>query len=505
MTPTTLVRFEPRGAAAEALRSRADALLLSGAAGTGKSVPMLLRLHLACLTVPGVRCLLVRKTLVSLTASTLVSFREKVAAEAISAGVVKWYGGSSAEPAAYRYANGSVIVVGSLDQPTRLLSTEYDLVFLDEATEATPDDVDTILSRLRNGRFSAQQLLMATNPSSPTHHLKRRADAGGISIFYSKHEDNPKLWVDGEWTPEGRSYLGRLDKLTGHRFERLRWGRWTSAEGVIYTDYEAAIHLIDPFDVPAEWTRWWVVDFGYSNPFCWQHWAQDPDGRLYLVQEIYRTGRLVEDHARDIRNLVAPDGAWIAPRPRMVICDHDAEDRATLQRHLSIGTVAARKDVTAGIQLMQARLRPAGDGKPRMFFFRDATAERDQALAEAGKPTSTAEELDGYVWEPSPDGKPSKERPLKVNDHGADCARYLCAHVDQPAPINLFMDDLIRENEERRGLPRPPRRPDDDIHPSLRPGAGSGALDLSDWTGGGQTQGWRRPLGWENDPNWQGR
>jgi predicted transcriptional regulator len=40
------------------------------------------------------------------------------------------------------------------------------------------------------------------------------------------------------------------------------------------------------------------VDFGYTNPFVMQWWAEDPDGRLYLYREIYRTRRLVEDHAK---------------------------------------------------------------------------------------------------------------------------------------------------------------------------------------------------------------
>src|SRR5690606_23386404 len=133
----SVVRFEPRGAALDVLTRKDNEVLLSGAAGTGKSVGALMKLHLACLNTPNVRALIVRKTHASLTASTLVTFRQKVAAEALAAGLLRFYGGSAQEPAAFRYANGSTITVGGLDRATRLLSTEYDLCFIDEAIEVT--------------------------------------------------------------------------------------------------------------------------------------------------------------------------------------------------------------------------------------------------------------------------------------------------------------------------------------------------------------------------------
>ncbi len=35
------------------------------------------------------------------------------------------------------------------------------------------------------------------------------------------------------------------------------------------------------------------------------------------------------------------------------------------------------------------------------------------------------------MWEPSKDGRPVKEAPLKVNDHGMDAMRYAVMYVDQ--------------------------------------------------------------------------
>lgn len=447
-----VVRFEPRGAALEMLRSKAEMIVMSGAAGTGKSVPTMMKLHLACLQVPRLRCLVVRKTLTSLTASTLVSFREKVATEAIDAGIVRWYGGSSSEPAAYRYPKTkSVIVVGGLDAPTRLLSTDYDLCFLDEAVEATAEDIEIIHTRLRNGRLPYQQLLMATNPGSPVHHLKRRADGGGCRLLYSKHEDNPRLYQDGQWTPQGLSYLARLDGLTGARYHRLRWGRWVSSDGIVFEDWDPAVHVVDRFVPPAEWRRIWSVDFGLVHPFVFQEWVVDGDGRMYLHKEIFRTGALVEDHARAILRLVTEPASgvsgdadpladlvvgrrqWTGPKPSRIVCDHDAEGRATLERHLGMSTVPAHKAVLDGIEAVAARLRKAADGRPRLFLMRDARAHpADPVLVDAVRPTCTAEEWAGYIWDTG-GGKKAKESPVKEQDDGLDCTRYVAAELDRGA------------------------------------------------------------------------
>lgn len=427
----TLVRFEPRGAVLEAFRRKDGELLLSGAAGTGKTVGALTKIHLACLATPGVRALLVRKTHSSLTASTLVTFRQKVAVEALGAGLLKFYGGSPQEPAAFRYTNGSVIVVGGLDRPSRLLSTEYDLCLIDEAIEVTDEDIDTLVTRLRNGRLSYQQLIMCTNPSGPTHPLKARADAGRCTILYSRHEDNPRMFADGDWTEYGRTYLARLETLTGARYQRMRWGKWVAAEGLVYENFDPAIHIVDQLPrTAATWKRWMSIDFGYSNPFVCQFWAEDPDGRLWLYREIYRTQRLVEDHAKHIKSLVTKsDGTWREPKPQAIICDHDAEDRATFERHFGMATTAARKTISDGIQAVQARLKVRPDGKPRLFVVAGALVEPDPELAAAKKPLCFTDEVAGYVWPTNV--KPDKrEAPVKEDDHGMDAARYMVAHRD---------------------------------------------------------------------------
>jgi phage terminase large subunit len=394
------------------------------------------KLHAMCLLNPGMRGLIARKSATSLSSTALVTWRRFVAAEAIEAGDVVYYGGSGQEPASYQYKNGSVVVIGGLDKVSKIMSAEYDVIYIQEATELTENDWEALTTRLRNWRVSFQQLIADCNPSHPDHWLKLRADRGVTTMFASVHEENPVLFKpDGTLTQNGKDYMKKLDSLTGVRYKRLRLGLWVAAEGVIYEEYSSTMHLIDsvpvhtahsdPNGIPMEWTRYWAVDFGYTNPFVLQCWAEDPDGRLYLYREIYHTQRTVDQHARKILSLVLNErGAWREPKPRAIICDHDAEGRAVLERELRMAVEPAHKSVLEGIEAVQVRLRPTEQG-PRILLLRNALVEEDPELRESGRPTCTIDEIPGYVW-----SNKKKEEPVKEDDHGCDAMRYMAAYKD---------------------------------------------------------------------------
>lgn len=441
--------FKPRGAALELMKYRGPRVLLAGPAGTGKSRAALEKLHYICLLTPNVRCLILRKTAVSLAASAIATYERDVATQALIDGTVRFFGGSSREPAQYRYSNGSTIALGGMDNPMKVMSTERDVIFVQEATELTVDDWEMADSRLRNGVLSFQQLIADCNPQDPGHWLKLACEAGKVKMLHSRHEDNPRYFDDaGSTTPEGTDYIARLDALSGVRYLRLRKGIWAAAEGVIYEEFNPALHVVDRFSIPADWRRIWSVDFGYVHPFVWQDWAVDPDGCMILVREIYRTQTLVEDHARVMRRLmglgpidsltgrelpyVGPEvTGWDAKRPSITVCDHDAEDRATLERHLGWPTRPANKNVADGIQATAARWRPDGRGRARIKLFRDAVVGgRDPLLVDAKKPASTPEEIPTYVWNDK-----GKDEPRKIEDDGSDTVRYAVMEVDvQPRP-----------------------------------------------------------------------
>jgi PBSX family phage terminase large subunit len=432
--------YEAFGAAKQLWTDRRPEVLLSGPAGTGKSRACLEKLHAVCLRWPRSRCLIVRKTRESLTETGLVTFEEKVLPE----GSPVASGAQRRVRQSYTYPNGSSIVVGGMDKATKIMSTEYDLIYVQEAIELLENDWESLTTRLRNAVVPFQQLIADTNPDSPRHWLKLRCDRGSTAMLDSRHEDNPTLWdrAAGDWLPRGVDYIRRLDALTGARKPRLRYGKWVQAEGAIYEDWDRNEHLVDRFEIPKGWRRIRSIDFGFVNPFSCQWWAIDGDGRMYLYREIYRTKRIVADHAREIARL--SEGETY----EFTVCDHDAEDRATLLAG-GIGTIPARKEVLVGIQATQDRLRDPGDGRPRLVILRDSLVGRDEALVEAKKPFCTEQEIDGYIWSNNGiDGKPLKEEPLKINDHGCDAMRYAVMAVDRGV-LPIEPDDVRAAREAR--------------------------------------------------------
>jgi PBSX family phage terminase large subunit len=438
--------YSPRGSARELFKRRNSEVLVSGPAGTGKSRACLEKVNLACLRTPYTRALIVRKTLASLGATGLMTWREKVVAEGLAYGVLKFFGGSAQEPAQYRYQNGSVVVIGGMDKATKIMSSEYDLIYVQEATELTEDDWEVLTTRLRNGRLSFQQIIADCNPDRPTHWLKVRCDQGKCVMLNSTHRENPVYYsAAGELTESGESYLEKLSRLSGVRKLRLLEGKWVAADGLVYDEYDQTKHLLDRFEIPQNWKRWWAVDFGYTNPFVCQFWAEDPDGRLFLYREIYMTRKTVDQHAKDIAFQVIESpkktgdsgwsGIWKEPKPQAVICDHDAEGRKVLERELGLPTKNAEKKVLEGVQAVQRRLREEKDGKPRIFFLRDSLVSRDQELEDAKRPCCTVDELTGYIWEQGRDQL--KENPRKQDDHGMDAMRYLVADRDLRSSVGV--------------------------------------------------------------------
>jgi PBSX family phage terminase large subunit len=403
--------YEPFGGARDLFYCKAPEVLLDGPSGTGKSRALLEKVHLCLLKYRGARALILRKSRKSMTDSVLVTFEEKV----LPVGDPIKAGASRPMRHAYRYPNGSELVVGGMDSADKIMSTEYDLIAVFESTELTEDDWEKLTTRLRNGVIPYQQIIADCNPSGPTHWLNQRCLTGQTHRILSRHEDNPSVT---------ESYLDTLRALTGARRARLYEGKWAAQEGLVYEDFDAAVHVLDR--MPKGWETWRrvrSVDFGFTNPFVCQWWALDPDGRMYLYREIYHTRRLVEDHARQIVALSAGE------KITATVADHDAEDRATLERH-GVRTQAAFKSIIVGIQAVSARLRPAGDGKPRLYVLSDALVEADPELMESKKPYATTQEFGEYLWPKGQDGKPDKEVPIDDNNHGMDAMRYAVAYVD---------------------------------------------------------------------------
>ena len=438
--------YIPYGNMSRLFTSTAPEIILGGPAGTGKSRGNLEYLNYLATEYPGCRLLMLRKTRRSLTESGMVTLEQKVLHPAQG---VRF----SSSLQRYIYPNGSILAVGGMDKASKVLSSEWDVIYCQESNELDESDWEMCSMRLRNGKIPFQQIIGDVNPGPPNHWIKQREQSGRLLLLETYHENNPILFNrNGEITAEGERYLARLDQLTGVRYLRYRRGLWVSADGMIYQDaWNPAKNLINRVEIKRTWRRWLSIDFGFTNPFVCQWFAQDEDGRLYRYREIYHTKKLVEDHAIDIAiasgwfHLLPKTHERYSPRPaenadplpQAIICDTDAEDRKTLERHLGLYTTPAKKTVSDGIQAVASRLRLAGDGKPRLMFLRDSLVERDRDLAEAKKPTCFEEEVESYVWKQGSSGP--KEEPVKEHDHACDATRYLVSHIDlQPGGVSYF-------------------------------------------------------------------
>lgn len=458
--------YKPRGSCKELFDIQDDEVLIAGPAGTGKSRACLEKLFAICIANPNVRILIARKTARSLGSTTLVTWRNYVIKEAVLAGTVVYYGGSQQEAPQYRFKNGSTVTIGGLDNPIRIMSSDYDIVYIPEATEITKADHEMVMTRLRNGAISFQQLIMDCNPAGETHWLKLRTNEGLCVLLQSVHEDNPVLFDDdGVLTKRGTRYMAILDKLTGVRHKRLRLGLWVSAEGQIYEEFDRHTHVLswefdeegNPLPLPEDWPRYWAIDFGYRNPFVLKCYAEGPDGELYMYREIYMTERTVAQHAKTIMDIVNPEQMetwydhlnkvqreryvrkWVEPMPSAIICDHDAEGRRTFEIETGLGTQAAIKNVYEGICCQKERLKNDG-----LFYMEDSTVELDQSLRDRLMPTSTIEEYSSYVWKVNTDGRYLDE-PVKKDDHGLDTDRYMVSWFDLVGKARATQLETIME------------------------------------------------------------
>lgn len=401
--PGTTVTYWPRGASAELFRRHEPELLIAGPAGTGKTYGALWRLHLAMLKYPGARAIMLRKVQEDLTASALVTYQQRVLGMGNFG--VRGFGGSKLKPAGFQYPNGSEILIGGLDKSEKVMSREYDLIYLNEATEASEEDWESLTTRARWGVMPYQQVFGDCNPQGPGHWLYKRVQSGKTIMLTSVHEDNPALFdpAANDWTEAGRAYLARLDALTGFRRDRLRLGLWTAAEGVVYPAFTRATHVRTV--TCTGWATALAVDVGTRNPTAILT-ARSAGDKLHVEREHYQRG-MSSDQITD-----AVLSAYNGSGAEFVVIDPSA---AGLIASLTDRGVYVRKgtnDVKVGISRVTAVLR-------------DLTIDPSC--------TNLIDEFESYRY-PSGGVRDSNDTPVKEHDHALDALRYLCMELAAPQP-----------------------------------------------------------------------
>lgn len=278
---------------------------------------------------------------------------------------------------------------------------------------------DQLLARMS---VLGARLIGTTNPDSPGHWLKRDVlDAGDPDVrsWHFTLDDNPFL------PAETIAFYKRL--YVGLFYRRFVLGQWVAGEGAIYEMFDADRHVVD---IVPQVERWVGVgiDYGTANPFhaLLMGLALDPPSvrpqkyRLYIAGEWRYDGRRqrhqltdveYSERVRDWLGSVRPPGAEVAGvRPSYVVVDPSAASFIAQLHRDGLNPYPADNSVLDGIRLVSSLL--AAD---LLKIHRSCTALID--------------ELPGYSWDDRA-ALLGEDKPIKVDDHGVDACRYLCATTE---------------------------------------------------------------------------
>lgn len=411
-------------------------VVMDGPARTGKTFACLWKLHVMCEKYPGTRVLLVRQTRESLTDTVLVTLERDVLG--LENPIIGGQQRSSRK--AYNYPNSSAIIISGIkqsghDQKAKLLSSEYDFVYIPQAEEVMEDDWQKLSTRLSNFRAPYQQMLGDCNADSPTHWIYRRSLARKLTRLSTTLKDNPRWWVNdptqadgGHWTQEGEQVLKRLSGLTGIQRQRLFEGKWVQATGLIYgdqwTDGPSGGNVTEEADyIDGAGEIIWAVDDGYageldedlgyfkpnSHPRAILMVQKRADGSLNVFDESYRIGTLADTHLNDLLGRMDENGDIVtqgtALRPDRVVIDKSAAELRGRFKRRGIYTLNSPPDVEESIKTLQRFLTADDNGwrhirvhpRCKLLRFEMANYQRD----------------------------PQTQKPIKDIDHGPDGLRYL--------------------------------------------------------------------------------
>ncbi len=274
---------------------------------------------------------------------------------------------------------------------------------------------------------------VALMPRSFVEQAMARCSVQGSKFWFNCNPESPGHWFYVEWISKAASrnilYVHftmddnlSLDAAIKRRYEamfsgvfydRYIRGLWTVAEGLIYTMFNKAFHVVPTTDRPYE-KYYLSCDYGTLNPTSAGLWGLSGD-RWYRVREYYYDGRKQqyqrtdEEHYEAIEKMV--DGVKVA---KFVVDPSAASFIEVIRRHDRFPVEHASNRVLDGIRDVATHLT-AGD-----IFINDCCGD---CIREFGL----------YRW----DEKASEDRPLKTDDHAMDDVRYFVRAAFAPARFSF--------------------------------------------------------------------
>jgi hypothetical protein len=268
------------------------------------------------------------------------------------------------------WRNGSQWWFRSWDNPESMEGANVDYVHLDEARLILHLDT-ALLTAKRRLRGSGRCRV----PVEPGLWITTTTDKP-LSVLFNELENpltrNPASKIY-RWSIYDNPFLPKtfIDAMvqshTGGLAERFIYGRFANV-GAGSFPFDSALHVRECPDRKVLRVRY-GVDFGWTNPSAIVVNGLDGDGRLWVLDEFYKTQSSAEDL------MLALDGFRKVYGTGPVICDKsEPESIAKFQRGLIEKGIRGfdaspyefkRED---GLRELGARFVKAGDGKPRIFI-----------------------------------------------------------------------------------------------------------------------------------------
>ena len=281
-----------------------------GARGGGKSWSVRTKAKILAVTYPGIKLLIVRRTFPELVNNHINQLIDELH------GIARY----NKTEKVFTFPNGSTIKFGYCNNDKDLdqyQGAEYDVIFLDEATQLQEMWIKKITACVRGVNDFPKRIYYTCNPGGASHGYFKRLF---IDKQYESGEDPEEYAFIQALVTDNKAlmasqpdYIKQLEALPPKLKEAWLHGRWDIFEGQFFEDFrttpdiqsciEAGIteeealqqhrwtHVIEPFDLNKGDCRGWNImrsyDFGYNKPFSLGYWAVDYDGVLYRIMEMY--------------------------------------------------------------------------------------------------------------------------------------------------------------------------------------------------------------------------
>jgi hypothetical protein len=309
------VIFKPNpGPQTDFLAAIEKEVLYGGARGGGKSYSLIVDPLRYC-HLEGARALIVRKTMPELR--DMISHAHRLYKQAFPE--VKW----REQEKEFRFPSGARIEFGYAENEQdaqRYQGQAYTWIGIDEVGLYPTDRIFILL----------KGSLRSVDPNIPTF-LRLTCNPGGAGMLWLKEQfvdaapwnttfnipieqaDGTTQYISRRFIPAKLSDNPYLNQTSDYRNmllslpEKLRkmWleGSWNIVEGAAFEEFDPAVHVVEPFDIPNSWPRFRSCDWGFSSPFCVLWYAVDYENTIYVYRELYGKGLTADIFAHKIRNI----------------------------------------------------------------------------------------------------------------------------------------------------------------------------------------------------------